>query len=91
MGRARAVKALRGISGVLVGGMIALIVALVVTAVVAQQVGVPGPGIDTLIWHVVVAATAVALQVRADRTGAGWAPPAVIVLILGALAMLWLI
>jgi hypothetical protein len=59
---------LRGVSGVLTGGMIALVAGLVVAWVVALQQGSPGPGAVTLLVHAVAAVAAVAAQVYADRT-----------------------
>ncbi len=59
---------LRGLSGVLAGGLVVLVVVLVVAWVVAAREGSPGPGAAMLAGHVVAAAVAVAVQVYADRT-----------------------
>ncbi|TQM38641.1 hypothetical protein [Pseudonocardia cypriaca] len=77
MGRSRAVgrrpenrgiRVLRGFSGVLAGGLVALAVALLVAGIAAQQRAVPGPGIVAIAGHAVAAAVAVLVQRRADRT-----------------------
>lgn len=89
-----AVRLLRGLSGVLAGGLVALAAALIVAGVVAQQRGVPGPGAVSIGGHLVAAVVAVVLQRRADRTpglqAAGWAG-AVTVLTVVVLAVLWLV
>ena len=59
---------LRGVSGALTGGMIALVAGLVVAWVVALQQGSPGPGAVTLLVHALAAGAAVTAQVYADRT-----------------------
>lgn len=60
---------LRGIAGVLAGGLVVLAVALFVVAFVAGRDGVPGPGTGTLTAHVGAAVVAVAGQLVADRRG----------------------
>jgi hypothetical protein len=56
------------VSGVLAGGMVALVAGLLVAWVVALQAGSPGPGAVTLLVHAVAAVAAVGAQVYADRT-----------------------
>lgn len=58
---------LRALSGLLVGGLVVLAVALGVGWFVATRAGTPGPGPATLIWHGVGAGAAAALQLYADR------------------------
>ena len=90
----RAVRLLRGFSGVLAGGLVALAVALVVGAVIAQQRAVPGPGALTIAWHAVAAVAAVLVQRRADRAGgaaATGAALAVVALSVVVLAVQWLV
>ncbi|MHA6620071.1 hypothetical protein [Pseudonocardia sp. DLS-67] len=90
----RAIRLLRGFSGVLAGGIVALAVALLVAGIVAQQRLMPGPGAVSIGGHVVAAVAAVLLQRRADRTAgpraAGWAL-AVVVLTAVVLAVQWLV
>jgi hypothetical protein len=59
---------LRGLSGVLAGGLVALCVALVVAWGVALREGSPGPGAAVLVVHAVGAVGVVAVQRYADRT-----------------------
>jgi hypothetical protein len=58
---------LRGFSGLLAGGLAALMVALFVMWFVAARSGSAGPGAPTLAWHTAGAIVAVAGQVYADR------------------------
>lgn len=71
MGTAGAVRrrgrVLRGLSGLLAGGLVVLALVLVGAAVVGGRAGTPGPGIETLVAHVGAAVAAVAVQVYADR------------------------
>jgi uncharacterized membrane protein YpjA len=90
----RAVRLLRGFSGVLAGGLVALAVALVVGAVMAQQRAVPGPGVLTIAGHAAAAVAAVLVQRRADRAGgaaATGAALAVVTLTVVVLAVRWLV
>jgi hypothetical protein len=59
---------LRGLSGVLAAGMVALVAVLTVAWVVALQEGSPGPGAGTMLVHAVTAGAAVLAQRYADRT-----------------------
>lgn len=90
----RAVVVLRGFSGVLAGGLVALAAALLVAGIVAQQRQMPGPGAVSIGGHVVAAVAAVVLQRRADRIpgsrAAGWAL-AVVALTAVVLAVQWLV
>lgn len=63
----RGIRLLRGISGVLAGGLVALSVALLVAGIVAHQRAVPGPGVPAIAGHTVAAVVAVLVQRRADR------------------------
>jgi hypothetical protein len=90
----RAVRLLRGFSGVLAGGLVALAVALVVGAVIAQQRAVPGPDELTIGGHAAAAVAAVLVQRRADRArgaAAIGAPLAVVALTVVVLAVQWLV
>ena len=61
------VRALRGLSGVLAGGLVALAVAVCAAQWLAGTSGRPGPGVAEVVKHVVAALAAVVLQVVADR------------------------
>lgn len=63
----RAAAWLRGLSALLAGGLVALVLALVVAWIVAERTGAPGPGTNTLIWHAAGAVAAVVVQRQADR------------------------
>jgi hypothetical protein len=60
--------ALRGLSGVLVGGLVALAIAVCAAQWLASQSGRPGPGMADVVGHVVAAASAVVLQLAAERS-----------------------
>jgi hypothetical protein len=63
----RGIRLLRGFSGVLAGGLVALSVTLLVAGIVGQQRDVPGPGVIAIAGHAVAAVVAVLMQRRADR------------------------
>ncbi len=75
----RAGRFLRGASGLLAGGLVALAVGLGIAWFVANRYGSVGPGPVTLAWHGVGAVAGVLAQVQADRrydvlgTLAAWA------------------
>jgi hypothetical protein len=83
----------RGLSGLLTGGLVALALVLVAGWFYADHAGLPGPGIGMLIGHVAAAAVAVVAQVyvdrRTDRVGS-LAAAALAALIVGGLALAWL-
>jgi hypothetical protein len=90
----RGIRLLRGFSGVLAGGLVALAVVLLVAGIVAQQRAVPGPGVPTIAGHAAAAAVAVLAQRRADRaSGAAAAGSALAVAALTAvvLGVQWLV
>ena len=84
---------LRGLSGLLVGGLVALALVLAAGWVYADRTGLPGPGLGMLIGHVVAAVVAVVAQVwvdrRTDRLGS-LAAAGLAALIVGGLALVWL-
>jgi hypothetical protein len=90
----RAIRLLRGFSGVLAGGLVALAVVLLVVGIVAQQRALPGPGALTIAGHTVAAVVAVLVQRRADRTpgvAAAWPALGVVTLTVVVLAAQWLV
>ncbi|MBV9728446.1 MAG: hypothetical protein JO309_03345 [Pseudonocardiales bacterium] len=85
-------RALRGLSGVLAGGLVALAVAVCVAQGLASTSGRPGPGMAVVIGHVVAALAAVVLQLAADRAlgrSAAVASYSVLVLAAGVLWFGW--
>jgi len=60
-------RATRGLSGVLAGGLVALAVAVCAAQWLAGTSGRPGPGMTTVVGHVVAALVAVALQLASER------------------------
>jgi hypothetical protein len=61
-------RALRGLSGVLAGGLVALAIVVCAAQWLASQSGRPGPGTTVVIGHVVAAVSAVVLQLAAERS-----------------------
>ncbi|WP_067817217.1 hypothetical protein [Nocardia inohanensis] len=60
-------KVLRGLSGVVTGGVVVLAATVVGAAVIGARRGFPGPGASSVAWHVAAALLAVAAQIFADR------------------------
>jgi hypothetical protein len=91
--RRRPAGLVRGLSGVLVGGLVALALVLLAGWVYADRTGLPGPGTAMLIGHGMAAVAAVVAQVwvdrRPDRTGTLVAA-ALAVLVVGGLTLVWL-
>jgi peptidoglycan/LPS O-acetylase OafA/YrhL len=92
--RARRRRSLaRGLSGVLVGGLVALALVLVGGWFYADRIGLPGPGLAVLVGHGAAAVAAVAAQVWVDRRSDGrgtLAAAALAALVVGGLALTWL-
>ena len=84
---------LRGLSGLLVGGLVALALVLVAGWFYADHTGLPGPGPGMLVGHVVAAVAAVATQVWVDRRtdpAGTLVAAALAALVAGGLALVWL-
>jgi len=80
----------RGVSGVLTGGLVVLaLVVVVVVAVLASWRSVAGPSTAMVFIHVVAAAVAVPIQVAGDRRGrsATWLAGAAVLAI--SAVLLW--
>jgi hypothetical protein len=83
----------RGLSGVLVGGLVALALVLLGGWFYADRTGLPGPGLAMIVGHGVAAVLAVVAQVRVDRRPdrrATLAAVALAGLVAGGLALAWL-
>jgi hypothetical protein len=91
--RPRSRSVLRGLSGVLVGGLVALALVLLAGGFYADRTGLPGPGLGVIVGHGVAAVAAVIAQVwvdrRRDRTGT-LAAAVLAVLVVGGLTLTWL-
>jgi hypothetical protein len=90
--RSEDARALRGLSGVLAGGLVALAIAVCAAQWLASQSGRPGPGMAAVVGHVVAAASAVVLQLAAERSlgrSAALASGSVLVLTVGVLWFGW--
>ncbi|WP_051407019.1 hypothetical protein [Nocardia sp. CNY236] len=61
------VRSVRELSGVVAAGTFAGTLVVVGAAVVADRRGFPGPGGESVAWHVASAAVAVMAQIYADR------------------------
>ena len=57
----------RTVSGVVAGGVVVLLCVVLGAAVLGARRDFPGPGAESLSWHIVAAVVAVAAQVFADR------------------------
>jgi hypothetical protein len=99
MGRARALIArradrlLRGLSGLLAGGLVALVFALVGAWFLAEHLAVPGPEPSTIAGHTFAAVVAVLAQRQADRRSGATAilaALAVVLVTVVVLAVRWL-
>ncbi|MDQ4010335.1 MAG: hypothetical protein M3228_06455 [Actinomycetota bacterium] len=94
MGAARtvtsgSVRTLRGLSGVLAGGLVALAIAVCAVQWLVGMSGGPGPGMATVVGHVVAALATVALQLAADRRRGGIAVLASGSVLVIAAGVLW--
>jgi hypothetical protein len=67
MKEARTLRLLRGLSGLLAGGLVVLALALAVAWVIAQQRAVAGPSAVGVAGHALAAAMSVLAQRTADR------------------------
>lgn len=91
--RSRPRSLVRGLSGVLVGGLVALALVLLAGWWYADRTGLPGPGTGMLVGHGVAAVAAVVAQVwvdrRPDRT-ATLGAALLAALVVGGLTKVWL-
>ncbi|MGW5573123.1 hypothetical protein ACWEVD_18165 [Nocardia thailandica] len=80
---------LRGLSGLVAGGLIVLTAVVVTVAVVGARNEFPGPGAESLAWHLGITLVAVVAQVWADRRRGAATVPAALVVFAGAGLLLW--
>ncbi|MBF6124189.1 hypothetical protein [Nocardia brasiliensis] len=60
-------KVWRGLSGLVAAGTFALMLVVVGTAVIAARRDFPGPGAESVTWHVAAAVIALAAQIYSDK------------------------
>lgn len=60
-------KVFRGLSGIVAGGTVVLAVTVAGAAGIGARRGFPGPGSESVTWHVAAALAVVAAQIYADR------------------------
>ncbi|MBF6218056.1 hypothetical protein IU479_08025 [Nocardia abscessus] len=82
-------RLVRGLSGVVAGGTVVGMLVVVGTAVLADRRGFPGPGGESVAWHVAVAAVALAAQIYSDRHRGPAAFTGSMVVFLAAGLLLW--
>ncbi|MEV0339935.1 hypothetical protein AB0H49_12970 [Nocardia sp. NPDC050713] len=57
----------RAISGVVAAGTVLLTLVVVGAALIGGQRGFPGPGTESVTWHLIASATVLAAQTFSDR------------------------
>ncbi|MFC4375400.1 hypothetical protein ACFO5K_14965 [Nocardia halotolerans] len=79
----------RGFSGIVAGGVVVLLCVVIGAAVMGARRDFPGPGTESLTWHVLAAGVVVVSQLVADRRRglAAFAGSAVVLVTTGVL--LW--
>lgn len=60
-------RLVRGISGIAAAGLVLLALVVIGAALIGARRGFPGPGAESVAWHIAVAVTAVVAQVYSDR------------------------
>lgn len=60
-------RVLRGLSGIVAGGMFVLALVVVGTAIIAARRDFPGPGSESVTWHIAASVIGVAAQIFSDR------------------------
>ncbi len=86
------VRAARGLSGLLAGGLVGLAIVVCAAQWLAGTSGRPGPGMAETVGHVVAALAAVVLQLVADRLrgpSAALASGSILVIAAGVLWFGW--
>ncbi|WP_084511024.1 hypothetical protein [Nocardia lijiangensis] len=58
---------LRALSGVVAAGTVLLTLVVVGAAVIGAQRGFPGPGAESVTWHLVASVTVLGAQIFSDR------------------------
>lgn len=82
-------RLVRGLSGLVAAGTFAGMLVVVGTAVIADRRGFPGPGGESVVWHLAAAAVVLAAQIYADRHRGVAALTGSAVVFLAAGLLLW--
>lgn len=82
-------KLVRGISGTAAAGLVLLALVVVGAAVIGDRRGFPGPGAESVAWHIAVAVTSVVAQVYSDRRRGGASFGAAVVVLGAGATLLW--
>ncbi|MEU6191857.1 hypothetical protein [Nocardia sp. NPDC047038] len=79
----------RGLSGIVAGGVVVGMLVVVGAAVIAQRRGFPGPGAESVAWHVAAAVVALMAQIYSDRHRGSAAFAGSMIVFLAAGLLLW--
>ncbi|MGQ4616352.1 hypothetical protein [Nocardia sp. R7R-8] len=80
---------MRGLSGIVAGGTVVGMLVVVGAAVLAQRGGFPGPGGESVAWHVAAAVVALSAQGYSDRRRGSAAFAGSMIVFLAAGLLLW--
>lgn len=79
----------RGLSGLLTAGIVVLTLVVVGAAVMGARQDFPGPGAQSIGWHIAAVVVAVIAQRTADRRGGVVSFVAALVVIAVTIGLLW--
>lgn len=82
-------RLVRGISGTAAAGLVLLALVVVGAAMLGARRGFPGPGAESVAWHIAVAVTAVVAQAYSDRRRGGASLVAATVVLGAGATLLW--
>ncbi|QDQ99153.1 hypothetical protein FO059_07780 [Tomitella fengzijianii] len=85
----RPVRALRALGGSVVAGLVLLTIGIIVVSILGGRRGIPGPGGESLIVHLLGSGVALVAQRYADRTRGFAAAACALVVFCAAGAVLW--
>ncbi|WP_306307710.1 hypothetical protein [Nocardia araoensis] len=80
---------MRGLSGIVAGGIVVGMLVVVGAAIIAPRRGFPGPGGESVAWHVAVAVVALMAQIYSDRHRGSAAFAGSMIVFLAAGLLLW--
>ncbi|MBF6078664.1 hypothetical protein IU498_28965 [Nocardia beijingensis] len=82
-------RLVRGLSGLVAGGIVVGMLIVVGAEFVAQRRGFPGPGGESVAWHVAAAVVALVAQIYSDRHRGSAAFAGSMIVFLAAGLLLW--